>query len=177
MGERAARHATSVMPRDRSATLDAEWDRSTCARGAAEEAHMVSKPVRRGLVLGFILVGAAAAEALPGEPQNQETLTKARLEILRRSFDRIEQSLTFPSPEESKLPSAWAPLKIELLVRWSRRWMDAERDLNRSKSGRIVAIEALREGGFTAGNDLAVDTLPFERPEAEAWPAQAKAGP
>jgi hypothetical protein len=82
-------------------------------------------------------------------------------------------------------------LKIELLVKWSRRWMEAERDLNQSKTGRIAAIEAhrtrlkkwedlvseLREGGSEAGADLALDTLAFERLEAETWLAQAKAEP
>jgi hypothetical protein len=78
------------------------------------------------------------------------------------------------------------PLDAEGLYRWSRRWLEAERELREKKEGRVAAaqahldrmkkLEALmrgwRDSKFFTDTDVAA--VEFYRLEAERWLARAK---
>jgi hypothetical protein len=151
---------------------------------------MFNQVRRNGLMLGYIVAGAALAFAGPNDSQGPEGLARARLDIARKAYEQIEGSITNPPADDSKLPPGFrTTLKLEQLVNWSRRWMETERDTSSKRADQIAALDAHRkrlkkqedlysellEGGSGQGVELAVDTLKFHRLEAEYWLAKAKA--
>ena len=150
---------------------------------------MFNQVRRNGLMLGFIVAGATLAFAGPDDTQRSEDLARARLDVARRAYGQAEDSITLPATDESKVPQhLLTAMKVEQLIAWSRRWMEAERDSSGKKGDQTAALDAHRkrlkkwedlysellEGGSVQGSWVAVDPLKFHRLEAEYWIAKAK---
>jgi hypothetical protein len=150
---------------------------------------MLNRVQRNTVLLGYVLAGATLATAGPGYGQSPEGLARARLDIARKAYQHVEDSIMAPAADVGKLPSrVWTALNLEQLVGWSRRWMEAERDASGSKTVQVAALEAHRKRlkkwedtyselarGESSGEwSHAVDLLTFHRLEAEYWLAKAK---
>jgi hypothetical protein len=90
---------------------------------------MLNRVQPQGLLLGCILAGLALAMARPADAQSTEDLAKARLEIARKAYQQIEDSMSAPPADGGRVPASLrTTLILEELVSWSRRWMEPERD-------------------------------------------------
>ena len=90
------------------------------------------------LLLGGI--GAAIPRASGEDPPKPQALAKARLQLARKLYEATEEELKAP-PTEVPMEHRHLPVQ-ERLVTWSTRWMEAERDANPGRAGRIAALEA-----------------------------------
>lgn len=150
---------------------------------------MLNQVQRNGLVIGVMLAGATLALAGADDTRRPEDLARARLDIARRAYEQVEDSINAPPADEGKLPQGIrATLKLEQLIAWSRRWMEAERDASGKKADHVAAIDAHRkrlkkwedicsevaEGDSSGASSRDVDLLKFHRLEAEYWLAKAK---
>ncbi len=149
---------------------------------------MLNQMQRFGLILGFILGAATVAFAGPDDNQKPENLARARLDIARRAYEHAESSIMNPPTDDTKLPSGIrTTLKLEQLVAWSRRWMEAERDISGKKADHLAALDAHRkrlqrwedvyseiDKDVDPSNFRHVDLLKFHRLEAEYWLATVK---
>jgi hypothetical protein len=125
-----------------------------------------------GLVLGLALLTPTAR----CDDKSVEN-AKARLEAARKTYrGMIERAKVDPN----------ANADPERLYLWSRRWMEAERELATKAEEKVAAVEAhldrmktreafvrkMIEKGFASPVDLAAQE--FYRLEAEQWLAQLK---
>ena len=153
--------------------------------------------VAAGFVAGQIGVpikpgGEAGARKPEGREavaaRKPEELAKARLELTRRSYEQAEEQIKFPpagaNPRETLAPS------VDNLALWSRRWMEAERDMDAGKAARLAALdghikrlktwedlfERIVQGQQSGEAQQSLDTLKFHRLEADYWLAKEKSG-
>lgn len=140
-------------------------------------ASLVFGAVSLGLVLAGATIGAGAFREAP----TTEKAAKARVDLARQIFGRIEDELNEPdAPRASPGPDRVFRILDQLAI-WSRRWMEAEQDLNGDAEGRIAALKAhlkriepreelyrqLLSGGAADATRLSLDKLIYHRLEAE----------
>src|SRR3954451_2138544 len=116
-------------------------------RNSGWRGSMHNQTRRKGLTLGLILAGAALASAAPDDAQKPEALARLRLEIARSAYEGCETAITTPpAGEGNKLPQdVRTVMNVEQLVTWSRRWMEAERDMSGKKADQVGAVESHRK--------------------------------
>lgn len=117
------------------------------------------------------LLGPKAAVAAEGKAADREGLAKERLRAARHAYEVV-----------------WARFKPfdlskgdgEDVYRWSRRWMESERDFATTKAGRVAAVRGHVERMKKLEQEVrmyARGTIPFRqlaatqfyRAEAELW--------
>jgi len=160
------------------------------------------------LALGLAAAGKTRSGAGRDEPAAADSGAKARLEIARGIYEQMLMRQPDPfSGNHGNLMGAPRPpqpdRKVEDLYLWSRRWMEAERDVRPDGGGIVVAfrghrdrmkdlgtIESLKglykkrnipytdellagQAKFSIG--VSTEGLPFFRLEAESWLAKATA--
>jgi hypothetical protein len=131
-------------------------------------------PVLVGVVLGLTVAWAAGPDQGERQPPgNAAARAAAARKVLKGMRERRQQD-----------PAA--PLDPEKQYLWSRRWMEADREVAATKAARLAAVEGhlarMRElekivtefkgGGFMGATDLAA--AEFYRLDAEAVLAQEK---
>jgi hypothetical protein len=122
-----------------------------------------------GLLLAFAQV--TMAQKPEKEPEDLQKLLKERLAAARESYE-----------------AATARLDPEMSYVWSRRWMEAERDVARNKAERLAALqghfERMKKLELIAIIAETKDSAPevknlapskFYRAEADIWLTQEKA--
>jgi hypothetical protein len=131
------------------------------------------------LVFWCSLFGQSPADR-PVPPEKAEgkvpaALARARLDAARRTFDYLARNY-----REARPPAG------ELVYRWSRRWLKAERDLAGTPADRVAAYQAhlarMRDLERVARDRARERFVPLEeataaeyyRLEAEIWLAQVK---
>jgi broad specificity phosphatase PhoE len=87
---------------------------------------------RRMVIAGMFLGLVAAATAAPGapEPKALADLKKARRDAVQKSY------------EEAVAACATGRGSAEMVYQWSRRWLEAERDISDKKAERTAALTA-----------------------------------
>src|SRR3954447_14825411 len=96
---------------------------------------------QNGLLLGFLLAGLSSAPAVADAPAELKALAEARLKIARRMFDAVEESYKNPPKaleEEQRLITE----RVDRLVLWSGRWMEAQLETSGNKGDRVAAVKA-----------------------------------
>jgi hypothetical protein len=149
---------------------------------------MFDRTRRDGLLLGMVLTAAALAPAGADDVRTPEALATARRDVARKLYDDCVERLKSP-PASQKLADTFSDETMEQVVTWSRRVMEAERDMSGKKADRVAAIEAhrkrikawedelaeLTKGDFSGVNRRTADLVTFHRLEADYWLARAKA--
>ena len=128
---------------------------------------------------GLVLLLAAAAASAPPPPASTEpvvpvTLSRARVDAARKTYAVLASDYRL----------GWLPWS-EPVYRWSRRWLDAERDLASRDEERLAAVKAhlqrmrdldrITQARFRR-QDTTVDestAAQYFRLEAEVWLYQA----
>jgi hypothetical protein len=132
------------------------------------------------LVAAALVIGAISQRTSTGST-SQPVLSnaKARLEAARKVYQGIM--------ERHQIEPSRQPLDFENLCLWSRRWMDAQRDISDEKSNQLEAIDAhlnrVRDLEKIARQWVQVNAITtfecsaveFHRLEAEHWLAQTRA--
>jgi hypothetical protein len=128
--------------------------------------------------MALLVVSAALhrAEADPApEPKAPDKLLKAKIEAARQTY-----LVAWKNHKEGFIPV------VELVYRWSRRWLEAELEVDDRKTEQIAAYQAhlnrMRDLGKVAYDRfrLRVNTIDevtaadFYVAEAEIWLARAK---
>lgn len=132
------------------------------------------------LVLAALIAGALTQRVSTGATSTPPTSNaRARLEAARKVYQGILA--------RQQLESNPQPVDFENLCMWSRRWMDAQRDISDEKDNQLDAIGAhlgrVKELERAAGEWLKVNAVPesevaaleYHRLQAEYWLVQAKA--
>jgi hypothetical protein len=88
------------------------------------------------LVVGLLLVVAGLRGSTADEPKDADPRTKSARERLRLAKEVYEGSL-----EHHRQDASSGPSDVEHYYRWSVRWMQAERDLGRTRAARLAALE------------------------------------
>jgi hypothetical protein len=175
-----------------SDTMVIDLRRAGAVRGGLENTFCKERLMLRRLrlvvsLLGLILAVDLSVAQEAEVSQTPHELAKARLDLARRIYRLTEEQITAPPTAPS------APHRIsntlEQLTLWSRRWMEAERDLAQDKAGRGAALSAhiqrlkkqekiceelLRDSTFGL-TQLCLDDLRYHRLEAEYGLAKEKA--
>ena len=107
----------------------------------------MSRPLRRwGIVLGLAVVGGALAPAPspgpPGPPPRLKELAEGRAKLARRLFEAAEKMVVAPPAVDPAANAARPARDVSELARWSRGWMEADRDLAADEAGRTRALQA-----------------------------------
>jgi outer membrane protein TolC len=135
---------------------------------------MSRRTILVGLVLGLVFARGAPAASGPAGPQTPAALAKAKVEAAAKAFETAEKSY------------ATGQSTAEQVYLWSRRWLEARRDLADNQAERAAAVEAhlgrlqmLRKtitARYKVGNApyAEVTGAEFYVVEAELWLAQAK---
>jgi len=160
------------------------------------------------LALGLAAAGKTRSGAARDEPAADPT-AKARLEIARGVYEKtlVRDSNPYRGIQTGSMGN-WKPPEIddreaENLYQWSRRWMEAERDVKPDGSGPIAALRGHRSRMNDLGSGEAIkdvrkkndmhfngemsaaeaasclgttpEVLEFFRLEADSWLAKATA--
>jgi hypothetical protein len=148
----------------------------------AEESAMRALLVPGAVLLGLVLAGATIGAGALREAPTTEKAAKARVALARQIFERIEDELNAPPGDPQAAPEPDRNFRIlEQLAIWSRRWMEAEQDLDGDREGRITALKAhlrriepreelyrqLLTGDAAGATQLSLDKLTYHRIEAE----------
>jgi hypothetical protein len=135
--------------------------------------------IHRASAVAAIILGVAVL-ASPGRGDEKAAANaKARLDAARKTYEGMfARWRTDPS----------ARLRPEDFYSWSRRWMDAEREVADKPEARVAAAQAHLdrmtkcEQMVRRKHDVGLDTFAYEvtgaefyRLEAERWLAEAKA--
>jgi hypothetical protein len=132
------------------------------------------KEVGAGLLVLFAF--ALRAQAIQPTPTVTVSVLKARVEAAQKTYEYVARNYM-----ESRPPIG------ELLYRWSRRWLNAELDLNGQKEDQVAAYQAhlirMREleqstRGRWKNRTVSIEEwtgAQFYRLEAEIWLARARA--
>jgi hypothetical protein len=132
---------------------------------------MFGPTILLSFILGLAVTGTAPA---PPTPQPPSALARAKLDAARQTYQAVMRDL----------PAARAD--AEKVYLWSRRVLEAQRDLSDKKAERIAALEdhlarmkELRKvalARYRAGHATHTEALAgeFYVAEAELWLAQAK---
>jgi hypothetical protein len=132
------------------------------------------------LIAAALVIGAISQRTSTGSTsQPVQSNAKARLDAARKVYQGIM--------ERHQIEPNRQPLDFENLCLWSRRWMDAQRDISDEKSNQLEAIDAhlirvrdlekiarawVQVNAITSFECSAVE---FHRLEAEHWLAQTRA--
>jgi hypothetical protein len=128
------------------------------------------------LALGFVLAGGISAPPGRGDAQAAPDPAKAKLEAARITYEALLEVHR----------QGQAGFDAEKVYLWSRRWMEAERDLSEKKADRAAAAEAhldrmkdlrkLDVARYKAGQGTKAEALgaDFYVAEAELWLARVK---
>lgn len=120
--------------------------------------------------LGLILVVAAAAPTVVSDSQDLAALAKARLDAVEKIYQL---------QAEMRKRGEGPMFDLEQDYTWSRRWLDAQRDVSGKKTAPVTALEthlarmkqlqSLVQQGHKAGASSYMDllTAEFYRLEAE----------
>jgi hypothetical protein len=131
----------------------------------------------RMLAVGLVL-GLAALTFIARADDKTKENAKGRLEAARKVYEGISQRARI-DPNASLDP--------DKLALWSRRWMEAERDLGDTKEEKIAAVQghldrmkkleglvkAMRQSALVTPMEVAAQE--YYRLEAEQWLTQARA--
>ncbi len=127
-------------------------------------------------ILTAILLLALAAPTLRADTQAHDN-AKARLASARQTYDGMLKRWALDPA---------APVDCDKISQWSRRWMEAERELAAAKEAKAAAIKShlermttfesrikeLRQQGFAAAHEASA--AEYFRLEAEQWLRQAQ---
>jgi hypothetical protein len=128
------------------------------------------------LVVGGALLGPMAAGPTEDKTVSAEKHAEERLDAARNAYESVWTK--FKPFDLSKGDG-------EDVYRWSRRWMEAERDLTTTKAERVAALQGHSQRMKKLEEEVqayARGTIPFQqlaatkfyRAEAETWLAEAK---
>jgi hypothetical protein len=130
-------------------------------------------PVLAALALCLAALAPPASAADEKAAENAKARRAAAQKVYKGIFDRSQVDVS-------------SPLDVERMHQWSRRWLEADRELAGTKEGRVAAIQAhldrmkkledvvrhWHRKGFVSSAD--VPAVEFYRLEAERWLAQAR---
>ncbi len=152
-------------------------------------------------VSGWVLMSAVGASWAEEKPTEVDPSAKERLQLAREGYeaalDRTVKKLMAPPTEGDTPPSEWMDgERAEEFCTWSKRWSEAERDMNPGEAGLVTALkghldrlktlergqihqEWMRRLGRTSTEREAVEhstllddfnkRIKFHRLEAESW--------
>ncbi|WP_165248390.1 hypothetical protein [Paludisphaera soli] len=140
------------------------------------------------VALALVLIGAMVGASGLRAPQKPDDLARARVDLARRIYGQTEEQLkNLPAvgAEGDRLSQTFAELAL-----WSRRWMEAEHDLDGARASRVTALEAhlkrlkswedvgveLIRGEASSLTQLALDKLSYDRLGAEYELSRLKIG-
>jgi hypothetical protein len=123
------------------------------------------------LVAGGVLLGIRAAEPTSEKTERTQKLAEERGRAARHAYEAVWEK--FKPFDLSKGDG-------EDVYRWSRRWMEAEREVAKSKAERVAALQGHFERMKKLEQEVqmyARGTIPFQqlaatqfyRAEAELW--------
>ncbi len=151
---------------------------------------LVSLTIAAGYVAGQV---GTTSLVVPPKPQPPNTtglvradlkaLIQARIDLASQTYAELEDSILHPTP-----PFGTNATVFDQLALWSSRWMEASRDLDGSKAGRIAALEAhlarlthwdqlsseVIEGSSGKMTTRSQATIKYDRLQAEFWLAEEK---
>jgi hypothetical protein len=126
------------------------------------------------LTLAAALAGLAAAAPAPSEGKAPPELLKAQRDSARKAYEVCAEGYPKGSPGYD----------VEKCYLWSRRWLEAERQLAGDADRTAIAghldrmkkLEEITGARVKAGSGSALEgaAAAFYRAEAETWVAQAK---
>ena len=138
-------------------------------------------------LLGLLLAVDSSVAQEADVSRTPQELAKARLDLARRVYRLTVGQVTAPptAPDATHSMSN----TLEQVALWSRRWMEAERDLARDKAGRSAALtahiqrlkehekfcEELIRGSSSGLSQLFLESFRYNRLEAEYRLAKEKA--
>lgn len=128
-----------------------------------------------GLILGLVLSSWLWAAQEQPPPKVSAELAKAKVEAAKRTYD-----YSVRDNKEGRF------LSVEMVYRWSRRWLEAEREYNNKPAARVAAyrdhlermrdLEKITRERFRARfiQIEEVTATEFYKVEAQIWLAEAE---
>ena len=130
----------------------------------------------------LVIVMFGSASLLHAEPDAEQAKTLAKLAKIRLDAASKTYQVLWQNYREGRRSSD------ELLYRWSKRWLDAEREVHAQPAEQVAALKGhydrmvdleriirkVSQAGQGTVNELSA--AEFYRTEAELWLLEAKAG-
>lgn len=136
---------------------------------------MFKRTIALGLALAF--VGGTLAPSAAGEERSAAALAEANLKAARQTLNALMEAYRTGN----------GPVDVEKVYLWSRRVLEAQRDISSKKADQLAAIEehlarmkgwrenAAKRYKAGQGTHAEVSAMEFFVTQAELWLAQANA--